>query len=113
MKQRLGKHAIGRWCKLGAWVIALLGVVQVVGILISRSAAQPFLAPGSGPLQPYYFVMLFLQPILSVATYTVFYVLVLYAIGIACDHFFGRAKSPMSEPIPEDDDVLEEAIPPD
>jgi uncharacterized membrane protein len=102
-----GKQSIGTWCRRGAWLVVVLAVVEMVLLIISRYTAYPFLNSGGDSLQSYYLVMLILQPALSIAASTVFMFLLLYAIGIACDHFFGRA-APLRPalPVEEADEVI-------
>ncbi len=64
MKQRMPefvqKNSIGTWCHWGAWVIVILGIIQLF-ILVAQN--QPLL------------------PILGLISGTIFSALILYAVG--------------------------------
>ena len=107
MTDQSKKYAIGTWCRRGAWLVAVLGLVEIVALILSRYSQYPFLGASSDPLFTFYFVTLILQPALAVLASTVFYFLVLSAIGFGCDHFFGQAASQRLPTYSEDDDILE------
>ncbi|HEY7126837.1 MAG TPA: hypothetical protein VH540_23060 [Ktedonobacterales bacterium] len=111
MNNKLGKHSIGLWCRRGAWLVAVIGLAEIAALIFSRYSQFPFLGTSSDPLFAFYFVTLLLQPALSVLASTVFYFLVLYAIGFGCDHFFGQAAPQHPPAYSEDNEILEEPLP--
>ena len=80
-------------------------------MIFSRYTEYPFLNASSDPAFAFYFVTFILQPVLSTLASTVFYFLVLYAIGFGCDHFFGQAAPQRPPTYSEDDEILEEPLP--
>lgn len=111
MNNTLGKHSIGRWCRRGAWLVAVIGLVEIVALIFSRYTEYPFISGSNNPAFTFYFVTLVLQPVLSALASTVFYFLVLYALGFGCDHFFGQATPQRPPTYSEDDELLEEPLP--
>jgi signal transduction histidine kinase len=76
-------HPIGMWCKRGAWVILVIGVLDiVVGIYI---AIQQTGASGGAPLS--FMIADVLQVVLSIVPTFIFYSLILYAVGVIIDRF--------------------------
>jgi hypothetical protein len=76
-------YPIGMWCKRGAWVILVIGVLDiVVGIYI---AIQQTGVSGGAPL--YFTIADVLQVVLSIAPTFIFYSLILYAAGVTIDRF--------------------------
>ncbi len=76
-------HPIGMWCKRGAWVILVIGVLDiVVGIYI---AIQQTGASGGAPLS--FMIADVLQVVLSIVPTFIFYSLILYAAGVIIDRF--------------------------
>jgi hypothetical protein len=76
-------HPIGMWCKRGAWIILVIGVLDiVVGIYI---AIQQTGASGGAPLS--FVIADVLQVVLSIVPTFIFYSLILYAAGVIIDCF--------------------------
>jgi len=76
-------HPIGMWCKRGAGVILVIGVLDIaVGIYI---AIQQTGASGGAPL--YFMIADVLQVVLSIVPTFIFYSLILYAAGVIIDRF--------------------------
>ena len=81
----LKDHQIGMWCKRAAWVILVLGIVQVAFNLYSvsrqlNSAGQPFSL--TELIQLIGYGLSFLPSIL-------FYFFILYAAAAVANHFVG------------------------
>lgn len=100
------KYRMGAWCRRGAWLVAALGLAQIAGLILNRYATYPLLAPGVGTDQLFLLVTPLLQPTFSILANTIFYFLVLYAIGYGCDHFFGQAAPQLPPDFSEEDEVI-------
>jgi hypothetical protein len=83
MTNLLKDYHIGDWCKRGAWIILLIGVLDiVVGIY---TAIQQSGASGSAPLS--FTIANVLQVVFSIASPTLFYFLILYIAGLVLNRF--------------------------
>ncbi len=105
------KYRLGTWCRRGAWLVAALGLAEIVALILNRYATYPLLAPGLSSGQLFFLLTLILQPAFSILASTIFYFLVLYAIGYGCDHFFGQAAPQLPPDFSEEDDIIEEPLP--
>lgn len=104
MTHQSKKYAIGRWCRIGAWATAIFGVAYIVWLL--------FAIPNIGPsnLSTSLFFSQAVAAVLSTLPPTIFSFFVLYALGTACDHFFGRAPGQPAAPLNADYEIEESAL---
>ena len=99
MTNLLRNYHIGDWCKRGAWIILIIGVLDiVVGIY---TAIQQTNASGGAPLS--FTIADVLQVVFSIASPTLFYFLVLYSAGLVLNHF--AATEGVAVPEVEKEDV--------
>lgn len=104
MTQQSRKYAIGKWCRSGAWAIALFGVVYIVWVLL----IIPQLGPSSLSTPSLYLQVAAL--VLPTLLLTIFGFFVLYALGAACDHFFGQAPGQPAAPLNADYEIEESIL---
>jgi hypothetical protein len=105
MTNLLKEYHIGDWCKRGAWIILVIGVLDiVVGIY---TAIQQSSASGGAPLS--FTIADVLQVVFSVASPTLFYFLVLYSAGLVLNHF--AAAEQVAVPEVEKQDEEQVAVP--
>ncbi len=107
MTQQSRKYAIGKWCRIGAWAIVIFSAGYIVWLLAIYPRLGP---PNISPLATVLFytqaATLVLPPLLT----AIFNFLVLYALGAACDHFFGQAPGRTAAPLNADYDREESAL---
>ena len=73
-------HPIGMWCKRGAWVIAVVGLIGVV--------VEVYLFVHASGGAPWSSILVQLLPlVLSIVPTFIFYSLILYAAGVIIDRF--------------------------
>lgn len=98
----LKDHQVGKWCKLAAWVVAAIGLLNIIfGVYISLEQYNEVGQFGQG-LQS----SVFFQEIRLVASNIpvyIFYFFILYAVGVAINHFVGSTENDVT-----DEDELEE-----
>ncbi len=98
----LKDRQVGKWCKLAAWVVVAIGLVNVV-LGVYTSVQQYNIV---GQIGQNVLVSILLQNIrlvISLIPAYVFYFFVLYAIGVALDHFVGSTDEGAT-----DEDELDE-----
>jgi hypothetical protein len=84
----LKKYNIGGWFKWGAWIIAAIGLVEIVlGVYDTFQQAS---LSGGVPLS--LVIVSALQDALSTAATTLFYFLILYGAGLLANHFAGASE---------------------
>ena len=84
MTQPSKYYFIGRWCRSGAWLVVALGCFQIIWLFF----VEPKLTPAGTSADNLASQVLAFEPTFQIVANTVFYFLVLYALGAACDHFF-------------------------
>jgi hypothetical protein len=98
----LKDHQVGKWCKLAAWVVAAIGLVNIV--LQVYASVQQYKAFGQfGQNLPSYVLPTIIHLALSAVPAYIFYFFVLYAVGVAINHFVGSTENDIT-----DEDELEE-----
>jgi polyferredoxin len=80
----------GRWCRLGAWAIVLLGILQIVFFLWGRFANSPYYFGTFGSASEFTST---LQYLLQVIATTLFFALLLYTAGAIAERVLGRERS--------------------
>jgi len=93
MINALQEHHIGNWLKRGAWVIAAMGLIEIV--LGIYSMIQQSGSPGNGPLSV--IIVSTLQDVVSVASTALFYFLILYGAGALANYFAASAGAAVPE----------------
>jgi hypothetical protein len=88
--QLMREGKVGRWCKRGAFLIAALGILQVLAILYAGwlQYQQTDRAPST-----FGFLLFGASQIFWVMSYTVFFSLILYTVGAVVNSFSLPAKS--------------------
>lgn len=95
MTNLLKEYHIGDWCKRGAWIILIIGVLEILlGIYTTFQQAS---ASGGAPLS--FTIADVLQVAFSVASTTLFYFLVLYSAGLVLNYVAAREEIPVSEEV--------------
>jgi len=98
----LKDHQVGKWCKLAAWVVAAIGLVNILlGVYITVDQYNV-----AGQLGQSLSTSIFLQEIrviVSTIPPYIFYFFILYAVGVAIDHFIGNIEDGAT-----DEDELED-----
>ncbi len=95
MTNLLKEYHIGDWCKRGAWIILIIGVLEILlGIYTTFQQAS---ASGGAPLS--FTIADVLQVAFSVASTTLFYFLVLYSAGLVLNYVAAREEVPVSEEV--------------
>jgi hypothetical protein len=105
MTNLLRESHIGDWCKRGAWIILVIGVLNiVVGIYtaIQQSSA------GGAPLS--YTIADVLQGVFSIASPTLFYFLVLYSAGLVLNRFAAAEEVAVPEMAKEDEEPAQTQV---
>ncbi len=96
-KRLVKEGKIGQLCQRGAWIVATLGILQIVALLYSswqqyREASQN---PGGGPYGDIlnFFILPNVATALQGAAATLFYCLILYSAGTVINAFFAEANN--------------------
>jgi hypothetical protein len=97
----LKERQIGDWCKRGAWIIAALGLIEIV-VGIYNTFQQASLS-GGVPLSVV--IASALQDALSTAATILFYFLILYGAGLLANHFAGTSEVDVFEVEEEKSDL--------
>lgn len=98
----LKDHQVGKWCKLAAWVVAAIGLVNIV--LQVYASGQQYEAFGQYSQNlPSYVLPTIIHLALSAVPAYIFYFFALYAVGVAINHFVGSTENDIT-----DEDELEE-----
>ena len=104
------KRKLGKLCRIGAGIIAAIGVIQV--ILQSYTLWQQYLQTrsnsfqGAGPYDPQFTIFLnYLPYILSSIADFIFYAIILYAAGTVFDALTGPADTHKIVDDIDDDDI--------
>ncbi len=84
----LKERHIGDWCKRGAWIIAAMGLIEIV--LGTYSTFQQASLAGDVPLS--LDIVSAVQDALSIAATTLFYFLILYGAGLLANHFAATSE---------------------
>ncbi len=99
-------YHIGDWCKRGAWIILVIGVLDiVVGIY---TAIQQTGASGGAPLS--FTIANVLQVVFSIASPTLFYFLVLYSAGLVLNRFAAAEQVAVPEMAKEDEEPAQTQV---
>src|SRR5690349_4405184 len=96
MTQRPKYYFIGRWCRSGAWLVVAMGFFQIIWLFF----VEPKLTLGGSGAGSLTSQVLAFEQIFQIVASTIFYFLVLYALGAACDHFFGPTTDQRRPPAP-------------
>src|SRR5205085_6079950 len=82
----LKDHQVGKWCKLAAWVVAAFGLINILlGVYITvdqYNLAGQFAQNLSTSL-----LLQEIRLIISTIPVYIFYFFILYAVGVAINHF--------------------------
>lgn len=89
----LKEHHIGNWCKRGAWIIAALGLIEIV-LGIYSSIQQSSL---SGNVSLSFVIVSALPDALSTASTTLFYFLILYGVGLLANQLAANTEAAVPE----------------
>lgn len=108
-KRLVKEGKIGRLCKRGAWVVAGLGMLEVVTLLYGSWQVYKELPQNQGG--GYDAVNFFIFPniasaFLGAAT-TLFFFLVLYSAGAVINSFYGRAEEDITITSLDEGDAVE------
>lgn len=85
--ERRRERPVGRWCRAGAWIIALLGILQMVFFLWERFANSPYYFGTFGSASEFTST---LQYLLQIIATTLFFSLMLLTAGAIADSLLGR-----------------------
>jgi hypothetical protein len=100
---------IGRWCKRGAFFIAALGILQVLAMVCGIWLEYHQTAPYGPPSIDSSLLLFGASQIFWVIGYTIFFSLMLYAIGAVVDSFSRPAKSDITyESLDKEDRSVDE-----
>src|SRR3989442_15615018 len=95
MTNSLKEYHIGDWCKRGAWIILIFGILEIVaGIYTTIQQAS---VSGGAPLS--FTIAAVLQSVFSIASPTLFYFLVFYSAGLVLNHFVATEEVAVSEEV--------------
>ena len=98
----LKSYQVGLWCKRGAWIIAIIGLIEIV--LDTYAVIEQYNLSDTHLLTPVIFAGV-LRFALAPIPVTIFYFLVLYAVGVAINHLLGIVEiEDKREERGEDDD---------
>lgn len=95
----LKDHQIGTWCKRAAWIVLIIGLVEIALTIYNDMRqlgliGQPFSWPA---------LLQILQFGLGYLTSVLFYFFILYAAGALVNHVIGTEA--IDDEVEEDDDV--------
>jgi hypothetical protein len=98
----LKDRQVGKWCKLAAWVVAAIGLVDI-GLQVYTNVQQYNALSQFGQTLPSYVVPLIVHLAISQIPIIIFYFFILYAVGVLINHFVGSMENDAS-----DEDELED-----
>lgn len=84
--KQLKNNQVGLWCKRAAWIIALIGLIEIV--LDTYTTIEQYGLSDTHLLTPVIFATV-LRFALSAAPITLFYFFLLYAAGVIVNHLLG------------------------
>lgn len=109
-------RVVSRVCKLSAWIIAVIGIVSVVIYVSTIIPVIPFYRQSEGQ-NPYVYTALtsLISALFLITVPTLFFTIVLYALGTLMEYITGETKPLETERIkdrePEGDDERLEIVP--
>jgi hypothetical protein len=100
----LKEHHIGEWCKRAAWIIAAIGLIQIILAAYSLVLQIQQINTGNYPVSLWPIVESFAFP-LSIIAQATFFFFTLYAAGTFINNFIGGIEDENEE---REDELLAE-----
>ena len=112
LSRLLKEGKLGKWCKLGAWVVVVLSVLHIAIVLYAAWQVNLSQQQQQGQIGPQYYILdILILPniaaLLQDTATSVFYFLALYVAGVVFSTF---ATPPVSDVIYQSLDDIEEDI---
>jgi hypothetical protein len=106
MNTLLKDHQVGKWCKLAAWVVAAIGLVNIALQIYTMVSQYSAYSPFGGLAGSLFFqeIRLVLSSIPSV----ILFFFILYAAGVVVDYVAARENEETDELEEESDLALDE-----
>ena len=108
----LKEGKLGKWCKVGAWVVVVLSVLHIAIVLYAAWQVNIYQQQQPGQVGPQYYVLdILVLPNVAVllqdAATSIFYFLILYIFGVMLSAF---ASPPPSDVVYQSLDDIEEDV---
>ena len=88
----LKDNQVGKWCKLGAWVVAAIGLLNIV-LQVYATVQQYDVAGQFGQSFSTSLLWQGIRVVAATIPVYIFYFFILYAVGVAVNHLVGSTEN--------------------